>query len=181
MKHTISALSIILALSIALLCCGCGGKKATKQKQVKKEFEDTYDDIETDASTSDNGAGTGEGDNGGGEASGGDSDTSGIDSLTGSDYKKLMDVPSRANCYKLTNTYNKLKNGDAVKVGYYGGSVTSGTGASKESTNSWRALTTSYIKSIAKGKVSEVNAALGGTASYLGAARFDFQIIYNKL
>lgn len=181
MRNNIRLLCLLLSFAIVVMCCGCG-KKSTKKKTVKisDEYGDTYDDI----TGSDDSQGTSENDNSSSDNSSGksnDSNTSGISGIDSSDYKKLMDVPSRANAYKLTNTYNKLKNGDALKVGYYGGSVTSGTGSTKESTNSWRALTTAYLKSLAKGKVTELNSALGGTASYLGAARFDYQIIYNKV
>ena len=47
----------------------------------------------------------------------------------------------------LQNTYHKLAADKELTIGYIGGSVTAGTGAANASTDSWRALTTSWFKS----------------------------------
>lgn len=176
MRKTLKLICIFLSALFVISLCGCG--KKAKNESLPADFEDSYDDIEVENNDEKT-----ENTESGSSAKNGSSasDTSGLDGLINSSGDKHMNIPSRANAYKLTNTYNKLKNGEAVKVAYYGGSVTSGTGSTKESKNSWRALTTAYIKNIAKGNVTEVNAALGGTASYLGAARFDYQIISQKV
>ena len=75
---------------------------------------------------------------------------------------------------------NKLKAGETLNVTYFGGSVTSGTGSTNASKNSWRALTTAFLKTLTGGKVEETNAGLGGTGSYLGAARFEMSVLSNK-
>ena len=87
-----------------------------------------------------------------------------------------MSIPSRKSAYKLSNTYSKIKNGETVKVVYYGGSVTNGNGASDEEKTSYRALTTAYLKTLSS-KVIETNLCIGGTGTYLAAARFEHDVI----
>ena len=72
----------------------------------------------------------------------------------------------------------KLKKGDTVNVAYIGGSVTGGTGSSDASKYSWRARTTAWLQSkYPSATVNEINMGIGGTGSYLGAARFDNNIV----
>ena len=99
-----------------------------------------------------------------------------LSALQGSDNFSPIEVPSRKNAYKLTNVYNKMKKGEKINVVFFGGSVTGGTKASSEA-KSWRGLTTKYLKSTSSGIVTSVNAALGGTGSYLGAARFENDVL----
>ena len=87
-----------------------------------------------------------------------------------------MIIPSRKSAYKLSNTYSKIKSGETVKVVYYGGSVTNGTGASDDEKTSYRALTTAYLKTLSS-KVIETNLCIGGTGTYLAAARFEHDVI----
>ena len=108
------------------------------------------------------------------------SDFEQLEDVGGGDYYFAMNIPSRKNAYKLSNVFEKMKAGKAVNVAYFGGSVTSGTGSSNSYTKSWRALTTAYLKSVSKGSVNETNAALGGAGSYLGAARFERDILKNN-
>lgn len=91
-----------------------------------------------------------------------------------------MEIPSRNNAYKLSNTFNKMEKGETIKVAYLGGSVTSGHGASDPDKTSWRALTTAYLKSVSSGPVTEINAAEGGTGSYFGASRFEYDVSSKK-
>lgn len=89
-----------------------------------------------------------------------------------------VSIPSRKNAYKLSNTYGKIKSGQSVKVLYYGGSVTNGSGASEDA-RSWRMLTTAYLKTLSTGSkyVTEINRSVGGTGTYFGAARFEHDVI----
>ena len=183
MKQFFRVLSVFLVLFIVLSLCSCKNKKDNNSN-----YEDEYFSIEGDNENSsdagDNSATDNEKTNDNKKLpSNGNSANA---SVNADDYKAgknsgssfyRMDIPSRVNAYKLSNTYSKLKSNQKVKVAYFGGSVTSGTGSSSENTKSWRAITTKYISSLTSGKVTEVNAALGGTGSYLGAARFDNRII----
>lgn len=89
-----------------------------------------------------------------------------------------IELPSLENVNKLSNSLNILKSGKELKVVYFGGSVTSGTGSTDAANKSWRALTTKYLKTL--GKVSDVNKAIGGTGSYLGVSRFEKDVIAEK-
>ena len=72
----------------------------------------------------------------------------------------------------LQNTYARLTTAKKLNVGYFGGSITKGVGASNASTTSWRALTTSWLKTnFPAANITEVNAAIGGTGSVFGAYR----------
>jgi lysophospholipase L1-like esterase len=66
----------------------------------------------------------------------------------------------------------KLKKDKKLRIGYFGGSITAGAGASDGSKTSWRALTTAWFKNqFPEASITEVNAAIGGTGSDLGAFR----------
>ncbi len=81
----------------------------------------------------------------------------------------------------LLHTLALLQSGEPFTVGYFGGSVTSGTGSSSSNNKSWRALTREWIKSGFPGaSVTEVNAAVGGTGSVFGVFRADKQFIKDK-
>ncbi|MBO7148674.1 MAG: InlB B-repeat-containing protein [Clostridia bacterium] len=89
--------------------------------------------------------------------------------LTASDsYKKY--ITDRAD---LVNVYNKVKAKSKLTVGYIGGSVTVGTGAT--SGHSWRERITTFLKGYTS--VTEVNAAIGGSGSRAGAYRVDTDLI----
>lgn len=80
----------------------------------------------------------------------------------------------------LSNTLYHLLDGE-ITIGYFGGSVTLGTGATNKETMSWRARTTAWIKSnFSKVKVTERNAAIGNTGSVFGVFRADSQYIGEK-
>ncbi len=77
----------------------------------------------------------------------------------------------------LNNTYYKLTKDKSLNIVYMGGSVTSGYGASDQNTKSWRAYTTKWIKEcFPDATVNGINAAIGGTGSYLADFRFDTDV-----
>jgi len=72
----------------------------------------------------------------------------------------------------------KLKKDKALKIGYFGGSITAGAGASNSSKTSWRALTTAWFRErFPEATITEINAAIGGTGSDLGAFRCDKDLL----
>jgi lysophospholipase L1-like esterase len=80
----------------------------------------------------------------------------------------------------LANTFTKLSHGQKVVVAYFGGSITAGAGASDES-HCYRRLLTSYLRQqFGEDKVQEVNAAIGGTGSWLGAFRLRKDVLEAK-
>lgn len=78
----------------------------------------------------------------------------------------------------LNNTYYKLTVEKKLTVGYIGGSVTVGIGASNEDQTSWRALTTQWLKkTYPSATIQEGNAAIGSTGSLLGACRVGDELL----
>ena len=81
----------------------------------------------------------------------------------------------------LENTLYKLKNCKKFTVAYFGGSITEGAGASDEERLCWRALTTAWLReSFPECEITEVQAAIGGTGSELGAYRCDEDLASKK-
>lgn len=73
----------------------------------------------------------------------------------------------------LPNFFGKLKNGQPVRIGYLGGSITA--------QNGWRVLSRKWFsKRFPSAKVEEINAAIGGTGSNLGVLRLDYDVLQKK-
>lgn len=67
---------------------------------------------------------------------------------------------------------HQLKSARSLTIGYLGGSLTDGSGASDPERFSWRALTTRWFREqFPQASVREVNAAIGGTGSEFGLYR----------
>jgi len=80
----------------------------------------------------------------------------------------------------LNNTIYKLNNEKEFTVGYFGGSITEGAGASDPS-KCWRSLVTEWLR----GKyphcnIKEINAAIGGTGTDLGVYRCERDLISHR-
>ena len=70
----------------------------------------------------------------------------------------------------LPNVFAKLQAGQEVCIAYLGGSITAQPG--------WRVKTTAWLKErFPESKITEIDAALGGTGSELGVFRIDRQVI----
>lgn len=80
----------------------------------------------------------------------------------------------------LENTLYKLKNDKKLTIGYYGGSITEGAGASSDAT-CWRGRTTTWFKeNYPDCEIREIQAAIGGTGSSLGIFRCDRDLLAKK-
>ncbi len=80
----------------------------------------------------------------------------------------------------LVNTLYRLQSGDFT-VGYFGGSVTYGSGATDHNNTSWRGITREWFKTqFPNATVNEVAAAIGDTGSIYGLYRADDQLIKEK-
>ena len=194
MRQTVKYFSIIIVVFLLLNIYACSTNDANGQDESFSINADDFDMTVPENSNGDNNPDDGESSGTANENNGSkdnksalsqnDAKKANLDSSNspGSTYYfddeefKPMEIPSRKNAYKLFNTYNKMKNGEAVKVVYFGGSVTRGHGASNEDKYSWRALTTAYLKSLSSGTVEEINVAEGGTGSYFGASRFEYDV-----
>jgi len=73
----------------------------------------------------------------------------------------------------LGNVIEKLERGDEVKIAYFGGSITAQKG--------YRVKSLEWLqKEYPKAKISEINAAIGGTNSELGVFRMDYDVLPYK-
>ena len=87
----------------------------------------------------------------------------------------------------LQNVYSKLYNDKSLTIGYLGGSVTVGSGATvsgAKSTTAWRALTTQWFKdNFPNATIKEVYGGIGGTGSRFGSYRMtrDLDLANNTL
>lgn len=73
----------------------------------------------------------------------------------------------------LPNFFAKLKDGKTVKIAYLGGSITAQSG--------WRIFSREmFQKQFPASKVSEINAAIGGTGSDLGVFRLKHDVLTHK-
>lgn len=78
----------------------------------------------------------------------------------------------------LGRTWICLAKEKKLVIGYFGGSITAGTGASASEKTSWRALTTDWFrKQFPNATIYEINAASGGTDSDLGAYRCQLDLL----
>lgn len=77
----------------------------------------------------------------------------------------------------LNNTIYKLKNNKKLNVGFFGGSITEGAGASDPSM-CWRSLTMQWLRErYPDCEINEIMAAIGGTGSDLGAYRCEKDLL----
>jgi lysophospholipase L1-like esterase len=72
----------------------------------------------------------------------------------------------------IGNFAEKLRGEDRVRVAYLGGSITEVDG--------WRALTTEWLREQGDAAIDEINAALGGTGSYLGLFRLERDVLRHR-
>ncbi len=78
----------------------------------------------------------------------------------------------------LINTLYKLQADKEIVIGYFGGSVTAGTGATSANNTSWRGITRDWFKStFPSATVVERNAGWGGTGAIFGIFRADRDLI----
>lgn len=99
--------------------------------------------------------------------------------IAGQTHAESASPPSPAPAVEVTprgglpNVLAKLKEGKEVRIGYLGGSITAAPG--------WRVQTLQWFKSeYPNAKVSEINAAIGGTGSGLGAFRVGEHVLKHK-
>ncbi len=73
----------------------------------------------------------------------------------------------------LPYVFRKLKDGKELRIAYFGGSITAANG--------WRPLITEWFsKQFPQSKIREINAAIGGTGSDLGAFRLRRDVLDHK-
>ena len=81
----------------------------------------------------------------------------------------------------LPNVFAKLRANKPVTIVYFGGSITDGAGASNGNLTSYRARVGQWFETtFPNSKITNVNAAIGGTGSDLGAFRTGRDVIAHK-
>lgn len=81
----------------------------------------------------------------------------------------------------LPHVFAKLKAGKPVTIAWFGGSITEGAGASAADKTSYRARVGDWFaQTFPKARVVNVNAAIGGTGSDLGAFRLGRDVLPRK-
>lgn len=78
---------------------------------------------------------------------------------------------------RLEKVLEKLANGEDVKIGFIGGSVTEGAGAAKITESYADQVVTNLKAKYPSANISYVNAGLGGTPSALGIMRYERDIV----
>ena len=77
----------------------------------------------------------------------------------------------------LENTLYKLRHAGRLTIGYFGGSITAGAGASCED-KSWRGLSAGWFRdNFPDTEITTINAAIGGTGSMLGIFRMERDLL----
>ena len=78
----------------------------------------------------------------------------------------------------LKNTIYRLKTEKKLRIGYFGGSITEGAGATDWNKTSWRARITAYLKeTYPEADITEIMAAVGGTGTDLGLCRCEHDLL----
>ena len=81
----------------------------------------------------------------------------------------------------LRNTKFKLTHEKKLTIGYFGGSITDGTGASDMEKTSYRALVTKWFsETYPDAKISDFNASIGGTGTGYGTFRCDRDLLAHE-
>lgn len=81
----------------------------------------------------------------------------------------------------LPNVFAKLRANKPVTIVYFGGSITAGAGASNGDLTSYRARVGQWFQTtFPNSKITNVNAAIGGTGSDLGAFRTGRDVLTHK-
>ncbi len=81
----------------------------------------------------------------------------------------------------LPNVFAKLRANKPVTIVYFGGSITAGAGASNGDLTSYRARVGQWFETtFPNSKITNVNAAIGGTGSDLGAFRTSRDVLAHK-
>lgn len=82
---------------------------------------------------------------------------------------------------KIGAFFDKLRAGKPVTVAYFGGTTSSGYGASNPEKTSYRALVTDWLRDrYPKSEITEINASIVGTGSLYGALRARRDVIAFK-
>ncbi len=189
MKQSVSKLiSILFVMVFALVGCGdsINGKTSEKDSSSSSELAPGttiyYNSRPSSGNTTTNNSKPGDNVSSSNQSSSGYNITvqskpeSSQEVSSSSDQKEENIKYIKYNFKHLANTYAKLTQDKSLRVGFLGGSVTDGTGATNAATDGWPRLVCKSLAEEYDAFVDERRQSIGGTGSYFGAFRYTTDI-----
>ena len=168
-------IALVVAVIMILTFVGCSnentGSTDGNSSQNSSGSATNTDNSSSQVSSSANGTSSSQSSS----SSNSSSNSTSVDKQVYEDMNRTL-VEGKGEAWTLANTYKKLTEDKELTIAYFGGSVTVGTGST--SGNSWREKTTKWFKqNYRDAKITEVNAAIGGTGSTYGYQRLKKDIL----
>lgn len=94
-------------------------------------------------------------------------------------YRRAVDFP-QGDLSRLANVLRKAQNGEEITIGFLGGSITEGRGASGIENCYVSQVYKWWYETFPQAKIQVINAGVGGTSSYLGVHRVDAELLVHQ-
>lgn len=94
-------------------------------------------------------------------------------------YRRAVDFP-QGDLSRLANVLRKAQNGEEITIGFLGGSITEGRGASGVESCYVSQVYRWWYETFPQAKIQVINAGVGGTSSYLGVHRVDAELLVHQ-
>ena len=94
-------------------------------------------------------------------------------------YRRAVDFP-QGDLSRLANVLRKAQNGGEITIGFLGGSITEGRGASGIENCYVSHVYKWWYETFPQAKIQVINAGVGGTSSYLGVHRVDAELLVHQ-
>lgn len=94
-------------------------------------------------------------------------------------YRRAVDFP-QGDLSRLVNVLRKAQNGEEITIGFLGGSITEGRGASGVENCYVSQVYKWWYETFPQAKIQVINAGVGGTSSYLGVHRVDAELLVHQ-
>lgn len=94
-------------------------------------------------------------------------------------YRRAVDFP-QGDLSRLANVLRKAQNGEEITIGFLGGSITEGRGASGVENCYVSQVYRWWYETFPQAKIQVINAGVGGTSSYLGVHRVDAELLVHQ-
>ena len=164
----VAALTTTMALSLS--ACSNGSQEATTSAQatteVTTEAEAKNVETTTEATT---------------EATESPS-ASAFTTVDKTEYPEFITraIVNESNCYRIQEFLKRAEAGEELTIGFIGGSITQGSGASKYDNCYAHRVFNWFVETFPQSTFKEVNAGIGATTSELGAARIQEDLLSYK-
>ena len=94
-------------------------------------------------------------------------------------YHRAVDFP-QGDLSRLASVLRKAQNGEEITIGFLGGSITEGRGASGIESCYVSQVYQWWYETFPQAKIHVINAGVGGTSSYLGVHRVDAELLVHQ-